>query len=70
VVYYNGYILMLIVVIYVSISYNGVGICIPKAVFGFYVGGESIAVSQCIIAVVVANKLVERIYIKLCLVFT
>jgi len=45
VVYYNGYILMLIVVIYVGISYNGVGICIPKGVFGFYVGGESVAVS-------------------------
>ena len=31
---------MLIVVIYVGISYNGVRICIPKAVFGFYIGGN------------------------------
>ena len=43
--YYSGYILMLIVVIYVSISYSGVRICIPKGVFGFYIGGESVAVS-------------------------
>jgi len=69
VVYYNGYILMLIVIIYVSISYSGVKIYIPKGVFSFYVGGESVAVSQCTVAVVMANRLVERIYIKLCLVF-
>jgi len=69
VVYYNGYILMLIIIIYVSISYNGVGICIPKGVFGFYIGGESVAVSQCTVAVVVANRLVERVYTKLRLVF-
>jgi len=70
VVYYSGYILMLIIVIYINISYNGVRIYIPKGVFGFYVGGESVAVSQCTIAVVVANKLVEHIYTKLRLVFT
>ena len=68
--YYSGYILILIIVIYVSISYSGVGIYIPKGVFGFYVGGESVAVSQCIIVVVIANRLVERVYIKLRLVFT
>jgi len=68
-VYYSGYILMLIIVIYVSISYNKVRICIPKGVFGFYVGGESVAVSQCTVAVVVANRLVERVYTKLRLVF-
>jgi len=45
VVYYNGYILILIVVIYISISYSGVGIYILKGVFGFYVSGESVAVS-------------------------
>jgi len=60
---------MLIVIIYVSISYSGVKIYIPKGVFSFYVGGESVAVSQCTVAVVMANRLVERIYIKLCLVF-
>jgi len=70
VVYYSGYILMLIVVIYVSISYNRVRICIPKGVFSFCVSRESVAVSQCTVAVVVANRLVERIYIKLRLVFT
>jgi len=69
-VYYSSYILILIIVIYVSISYNGVGICIPKGVFGFCVGGESIAVGQCTITVVVANRLVERVYTKLRLVFT
>jgi len=69
VVYYSGYILMLIVVIYVSISYSGVRICILKSVFSFYIGGESVAVSQCTVAVVVANRLVERVYIKLRLVF-
>jgi len=68
--YYSGYILMLIVVIYVSISYSGVRIYIPKGVFSFCVGGESVAVSQCTVAVVVANKLVERVYTKLRLVFT
>ena len=36
---------MLIVVIYVSISYNRVGICILKSVFSFYVSGEFITVS-------------------------
>jgi len=60
---------MLIVVIYVSINYNGVRICIPKGVFGFYISGESVAVSQYTVAVVVANRLVERVYIKLRLVF-
>jgi len=69
-VYYSGYILMLIIVIYISISYSGVRICIPKGVFGFYVGGESVAVSQCTVVVVVANRLVERVYTKLRLVFT
>jgi len=68
-VYYSGYILMLIVVIYVGISYSGVRIYIPKGVFGFYVSGESVAVSQCTVAVVVANRLVERVYTKLRLVF-
>jgi len=68
-VYYNSYILMLIVIIYVSISYNGIRICIPKGVFSFCVSGESVTVSQCTIAVVVANRLVERVYIKLRLVF-
>ena len=43
--YYSGYILMLIVIIYVSISYSEVRIYIPKGVFGFCVGGESVAVS-------------------------
>jgi len=61
---------MLIIVIYVSISYNGVGICIPKGVFGFCVGGESVAFSQCTVAVVVASGLVERAYTGLHLVFT
>ena len=61
---------MLIIVIYVSISYSGVKICIPKGVFSFYIGGESVAVSQCIVVVVVANRLVERVYTKLHLVFT
>ena len=60
---------MLIVIIYVSISYNRVRIYIPKAVFGFYVSGESVTVSQCTVAVVVANRLVEHIYTKLRLVF-
>jgi len=69
VVYYSGYILMLIVVIYVGISYNGVGIYIPKSVFSFYIGRESVAVSQCTVAVVVANRLVELVYTKLRLVF-
>jgi len=69
-VYYSSYILMLIVIIYVSISYNGVRICIPKGVFGFYVGGESVAVGQYTVAVVVANRLMERVYTKLRLVFT
>jgi len=69
VVYYSGYILMLIVVIYVGISYSGVGICIPIGVFGFYIGGEFVAVGQCTVAVVVANRLVERVYTKLRLVF-
>jgi len=69
VVYYSGYILMLIVVIYISISYSRIGIYIPKGVFGFYVGGESVAVSQYTVAVVVVNRLVERVYIKLRLVF-
>jgi len=69
-VYYSGYILMLIVVIYVSISYNRVRICIPKGIFSFYIGRESVAVSQCTITVVIANRLVERVYIKLRLVFT
>jgi len=45
VVYYNSYILILIVVIYISISYSRVRICIPKGVFGFCVGRESVAVS-------------------------
>jgi len=45
VVYYNSYILMLIAVIYISISYSGVRIYIPKGVFSFYVSGESVAVS-------------------------
>ena len=61
---------MLIIVIYVNISYNGVRIYIPKGVFGFYVGGESVTVSQCTVAVVVANRLVECVYTKLRLVFT
>ena len=61
---------MLIVIIYVNINYSRVRICIPKGVFSFYIGGESVAVSQCIIVIVVANKLVERVYIKLHLVFT
>ena len=61
---------MLIVVIYVSISYNRVRIYILKGIFSFYIGGESVAVSQCTVAVVVANKLVERVYTKLRLVFT
>jgi len=61
---------MLIVVIYVSISYNKVRIYIPKGIFSFYIGRESVAVSQCTIAVVVANRLVERVYIKLRLIFT
>jgi len=69
VVYYNSYILMLIVIIYVSISYSGVRIYIPKGVFSFYVSGESVAVGQCTVAVVMANKLVERVYTKLRLVF-
>ena len=43
--YYSGYILMLIVVIYVSISYNRVGIYIPKGVFRVYISGEFVAVS-------------------------
>jgi len=60
---------MLIIVIYVSISYSRVRICIPKGVFGFYIGRESVAVGQCTITVVVANRLVERIYTKLRLVF-
>ena len=68
--YYNSYILMLIVVIYISISYNGVRIYILKGVFSFYIGGKSIAVSQCTVVVVVANRLVKRIYIKLYLSFT
>jgi len=68
-VYYSGYILILIVVIYISISYNGVRICIPKGVFSFYVSRESVAISQCTVAVVVANRLVERVYTKLRLVF-
>jgi len=68
-VYYNGYILILIIVIYISISYSGVKICILKGVFGFYVGGESVTVSQCTVAVVIANRLVERVYTKLRLVF-
>jgi len=45
VVYYSGYIVMLIVIIYVNISYSGIGIYILKGVFGFCVGGESVAVS-------------------------
>jgi len=61
---------MLIIVIYVSISYSGVRIYIFKAVFSFYIGGESVTVSQCIVTVVVANRLVERVYTKLYLVFT
>jgi len=61
---------MLIIVIYINISYNGVKIYIPKGVFGFYIGGESVAVSQCTVAVVMANRLVERVYTKLRLVFT
>jgi len=61
---------MLIVVIYVGISYSRVGICIFKGVFGFYIGRESVAVGQCTVVVVVANRLVERVYIKLRLVFT
>ena len=69
-VYYSGYILMLIVIIYVSISYNGVRICIPKGIFSFHISGESVAVSQCTVTVVVANRLVERAYTKLHLVFT
>jgi len=69
-VYYNGYILMLIIVIYISISYSGVRIYIPKGVFSFYVGGESVTVNQCTVTVVIANRLVERIYTKLRLVFT
>jgi len=69
-VYYNGYILMLIVVIYSSISYNRVGIYILKAVFSFYISGESITVSQFTVIIVMANRLVERIYTKLHLVFT
>jgi len=60
---------MLIVVIYVGISYSGIRICILKGVFGFCVGGESVAVSQCTVAVVIANRLVERVYTKLRLVF-
>ena len=69
-VYYSGYILILIIVIYVSISYNRVRIYIPKGIFGFYVGGESIAISQYTVAMVMANRLVERVYTKLRLVFT
>jgi len=61
---------MLIVVIYINISYSGVRIYIPKGVFSFYIGGESVAISQCTVTVVVANRLVERVYIKLRLVFT
>jgi len=68
--YYSSYILMLIIVIYISISYSGVKICIPKGVFSFYIGRESVAVSQYTVAVIVANKLVERVYTKLRLVFT
>jgi len=45
VVYYNSYILMLIVVIYINISYNKVRICILKGVFSFYISGESITVN-------------------------
>jgi len=69
VVYYSGYILILIVVLYVSINYSGVRICTLKAIFIFYISGKSVAVSQCTVAVVVASGLVERIYIKLRLVF-
>ena len=61
---------MLIVVIYISISYSGVRICIPKGVFGFYIDRESVAVGQYTVAVVVANRLMERVYTKLRLVFT
>ena len=45
VVYYNSYILMLIVVLYINISYNRVKIYILKAIFSFYISGESVAVS-------------------------
>jgi len=61
---------MLIIVIYVSISYSRVRICILKGVFGFYVSRESVAVSQCTVTVVIANRLVKRVYTKLRLVFT
>jgi len=61
---------MLIVVIYVSISYSRIGICIPKGIFGFYISRESVAISQCTVIVVIANRLVERVYTKLRLVFT
>ena len=69
-VYYSGYILILIIVIYVSISYSGVRICIFKGVFGFYIGRESVTVNQCTVIMVVANRLMERVYTKLRLVFT
>jgi len=38
------------------------------AAFSFYLGRESVAVSQCTVAVVVASGLVERAYTKLHLV--
>jgi len=60
---------MLIIVIYISISYSGVGICIFKGIFSFYISGESVAVGQCTVTVVVANRLIERVYTKLRLVF-
>jgi len=44
-VYYSSYILILIVVIYVNISYSGVRICILKGIFSFYIGREFVAVS-------------------------
>ena len=44
--YYSNYILILIVIIYISISYSKVRIYILKAVFSFYIGGESVAVKQ------------------------
>jgi len=38
------------------------------AAFGFCLGGESVALSQCTVAVVMANRLVEYAYTRLRLV--